>query len=464
MSEKISTPRRVLFALGSLGFQLGDRLVVAVLIYFYLPPDDSGLPQLVPAAWFGAAMLVGRVVDTLADPVVGHASDRSHSRLGRRRAFLAWGLVPMVAFPLLAFFPPGEAGSALNSAWLTAMLVGYFIFFTIYVAPYLALVPEIAWTQDERVAMMTLLAVVGIPAAAFGFSWSAGIDVGHDLGLDREQSIRAIALVASAAALVLCIAPVLAVDESRFGKPMRSELPFLRALAETLRNRPFAIYLGAQLLFIFGVNLLAPILPYIAEVVLGRSPGFALQLGLTSMASTLVAYPVMMRVVRAVGPKRAMVGSVAVFALALLPLGLLRPAVPGGPGDARNLAVIFVALAVVGPPVAAFYMVPGVIIAQLIDADARRTGTYRSAMFFGVQGLVTKWMYGVSALALSYLFARFGKSVAEPGGVLLAGPMAGAACLVAAALYTLYPEREVLAAAALTTSPPAPPAPRDPCG
>lgn len=451
MTEQISTTRRVLFALGSLGFQLSDRLVVAVLIYFYLPPDDSGLPQLVPAAWFGWAMIVGRIVDTLADPLVGHASDGSRSRLGRRRAFLVWGLVPMVAFPLLAFYPPGAPGSVLNGAWLVAMLVGYFIFFTVYVAPYLALLPEIAWSQEDRVRLMTLLAVLGIPAGIFGFAWSAGIDVGRGLGLDRTQSIRAIAVLASAAGFALGCLPIAAVDERRFGRALHSDLPFRKALTETLRNRPFAIYLVAQLFFIFGVNLLAPILPYLAEVVLGRSPGFALQLGVTFMGATLLAYPFMMRLVARVGPKRSMVACVAVFGMALIPLGSLHPDVPGGPHDASNLTLVFASMVVIGVSVTAFYLVPNVIIAQLVDADAVRTGSYRSAMFFGVQGLTTKWMYGVGAMALSYLFEHYGKSAAHPRGVLLAGPVAGVACLVAAALYTFYPEEEVIAAGQTAT-------------
>lgn len=455
MPERISLARRVAFALGSLGYQLGDRLVVAVLIYFYLPPDGSPMPELVPAHWFGAAMIVGRIFDTLADPVVGHASDRSRSALGRRRAFLVYGIVPMVVFPLLAFFPPGEPGSVTNGIWLTGMLVGYFVFFTVYVAPYLALVPEIAPSESDRVGLMTLLAVVGIPAALFQFAWASGIDVGRAAGLSDTDSVRYIALLASGLALVLCLSPVLAVDENRHGRPLRSELPFARALAETLRNRPFRIYLLAQLLFIFGITLLAPILPYIAEIVLRRSPGFALQLGAATMGATLVGYPLVMRIVRRIGPKRAMVTSVTVFALALMPLGLLRPEVPGGPRDTFNLTVVLASLALIGLPVAAFYVVPGVIIGQLIDADAARTGFYRSAMFFGVQGLATKWMYGVGAAALAALFANFGKSVDQPLGVLLAGPVAGAACLVSAVLYTLYPEREVLdAGRAVTARPP----------
>ena len=92
---------------------------------------------------YGLARLIGGVVDSLADPFVGHYSDRSESPYGRRRLFLIIGIVPMAVIPGLLFFPPGEPGSFSIFLYLTIMLSLYFIFFTIYVAPYLALIPKI---------------------------------------------------------------------------------------------------------------------------------------------------------------------------------------------------------------------------------------------------------------------------------------------------------------------------------
>jgi Na+/melibiose symporter-like transporter len=104
-------------------------------------------------------------------------------------------------------------------------------------------------------------------------------------------------------------------------------------------------------------------------------------------------------------------------------------------------------MAVCGVPVAGFMVIPHVIISQLVDRDEASTGTNRAAMFFGIQGLCTKFVYGVSGAILAFLFARYGNSAAEPLGVLLVGPVAGGLCLVSTLLYTLYPEREVLSAA-----------------
>ncbi len=51
-------------------------------------------------------------------------------------------------------------------------------------------------------------------------------------------------------------------------------------MTQTLRDRPFCIYILAQCFFVFGVNVIQPVMPYLATVVLGRSEGFAAWFGL----------------------------------------------------------------------------------------------------------------------------------------------------------------------------------------
>ena len=118
------------------------------------------------------------MADSLADPIVGHLSDRSTLRLGRRRVFLIVGIVPMVFCPALLFFPPGEPGSFDIFIFLTIVLAVYYVFFTVYVAPWFALIPEIARTESDRVGFSRLRDKVGGPNyMAYGIMWLAGLVV-----------------------------------------------------------------------------------------------------------------------------------------------------------------------------------------------------------------------------------------------------------------------------------------------
>lgn len=452
MRESMSTARRVLYALGATGFQITDRIVVAVSLYFYLPPGGRGLQPLISTevyafglTSYGIAMLWGRLFDMWADPIVGYASDRSRSGLGRRRAFLIYGIVPMVALPVLLFWPPGAPGSALNAYWLGVILAGYFVFFTVYVAPYLALIPEIAWDERERVRLAAIMAAVSFPVlTVFGAAWGVGIDWGRAVGLDTTDSVRWIVVVASIVAFFLCLAPIVAVDERRFGRNVPSTLPLIESMRLTLRNRAFVHYLVAQLPFILGVNMIGPALVYYATVVFGRSEGFAVYLGVALVVPTIAGFAIVNLLTRRLGAKYTMVLCVGIFAATLGSLWWLVPDVPGGPHDTGNLTLMFVTLAINGLPLAGFLVLPPVLIGQLTDWDEAHTGAHRAAIYFGMQGFITKLPYGISAAILAYLFQSYGASPEQPLGVLLVGPIAGAFCLVSMLLFLLYPEQAVL--------------------
>jgi GPH family glycoside/pentoside/hexuronide:cation symporter len=430
----MSSARRVAYSFGMAGFQIPDRIVVAIALYYYLPPPGRGLtPQVSQEIFlgvltvFGLAMLVGRVFDAVADPLVGYASDRSRSRLGRRRSFLVYGIVPMLVLPALLFWPPGAPGSTLNGISLAIVLAAYFIAFTVYVAPYLALIPELATDARARTRLSTLLglvsfSVVGLYAAA----WPYGIELGRQLGASSENAVRGVVVLSLGAAFVFCLLPIFAVDERRFTQTVSSELSFKQAMLCTVSNRPFLIYLAGVLLLIFAATLMAPAAVYYATVVLGRSEGFAGALSLALFSTTLIGFVIVLRASDRIGARRGMILCNLIFVVSLASLGFLRPDVPG---------------------VAGFLVLPYVLISQVIDYDTAKTGSNRSAMYFGTQGFLTKWMYGLGGAVIAFLFARFGNSPEQPLGVLLMGPLAGVACLLSALIFTVYPERQVLAVA-----------------
>jgi len=452
MSQTMSLGRKLAYCLGGPGQQITEMIVVSIGIYFYLPPESSGLePQLSEEIFlgflttYGLARLIGGLFDSLADPFVGHWSDRSRSRLGRRRVFLVWGILPMVAAPALLFYPPGPAASGANFAWLSVVLVVYYVFYTVYVGPYLALVPEIAPSEGERLQLSRLAAIVGGPAIAFyGPAWLAGVAWARDAGASPVEAVRWVVLASCAFCLILCAIPIAAVDESRFGRTVPSTLPMRDALFTTLRNRAFLIYLIAQIAMILGVTMMQPALPYIAHVVLGRDEGFAAILGLAMLPGAVVSFALVNRLAARFGSKQTLVGSVVLLGATFVLLGLVRPDVPGGPNDSFNLSLVTSAISLAGLGLAGVLVVPVVILGQLIDRDALATGANRSAMYFGVQGLLTKWVYAASGAVLSFLFAAYGRSAEEPLGVVLVGPVSGALCLLSALLYALYPERAVL--------------------
>jgi len=140
-----------MYPVAYLGISVLMQSLVSWYSYFYAPPGDNPyhLSPLTPIALVGIAMIIGRVVDAVSDPLVAYWSDNSRSQFGRRKPFLIFGAAPLVLSYVLLWFPPKNFESQINFIYLTAMLSFYFIFFTIYVAPYLALLPEISKEPDE---------------------------------------------------------------------------------------------------------------------------------------------------------------------------------------------------------------------------------------------------------------------------------------------------------------------------
>jgi glycoside/pentoside/hexuronide:cation symporter, GPH family len=427
------------FTAGVAGFNLAEQIVVVLVLYFYLPPDGRGLDAQLPTAalWgpltaFGAAMLLGRAVDSLADPLIGQLSDRSRSQRGRRRAFLIGAIAPLVALPALAFFPPGAAGSGANAWFLALVLAGFFAAFAAYVVPLLALLPELAREPADRARLSTWAGAaslgvgLGFPSAAF--ACAAWLE--QRAGWAAPDALRGVALASAALAAALCALPIGGLREARAG-----DTPSSLRLGAALRDGPFLIYVGGQLFLVLAVGLVAPLLPYLAVSVLRRSEAFVAVLSLPLALGTLVGFAALARIAPLWGPRRSLLVSALVAAPCLALWTRL---------DAEDLGLALGSLALLGASISGFAVLPYLIIGQVIDADAVHTGSSRAAFYFGIQGFALKWVRGLGGALLAWLFASWGNSPEQPGGIR-AAELLGAACLLAAAaLFAAYPERRVL--------------------
>src|SRR5262245_66085187 len=89
-------PRSLLLLYGAPSFAGAAMLVP---IYIHLPKFYSDVIG-VPLGYLAIAIAAARALDALSDPVVGWLSDRTRSRWGRRRPFIALGS----PFCALAFY------------------------------------------------------------------------------------------------------------------------------------------------------------------------------------------------------------------------------------------------------------------------------------------------------------------------------------------------------------------------
>ncbi|MGL5904178.1 MAG: MFS transporter, partial [Cetobacterium sp.] len=76
-------------------YAIVDQIFAQWILYFYLPPENSGLKPFLTPVLISLALAISRLVDMISDPVVGYLSDKFNSRWGRRIPFIAAGAIPL---------------------------------------------------------------------------------------------------------------------------------------------------------------------------------------------------------------------------------------------------------------------------------------------------------------------------------------------------------------------------------
>lgn len=416
------------YGAGYIGIALVTQTMLLWLAYFYAPPPESGLPALLPVTWVGWATLIGRVVDAIADPLVGAWSDATRTRLGRRRPFLLLGALPLALTFAALWWAPAPLSDAGRFAYLAVMVSAFLFFFTVYTAPYLALLPELSTTLRGRVRLATWQAVAQIVGLAIAM-------IGSGLLIERV-GFTAMGLILGAVALATYLVTALTVkEEVREHAPTP---PLFASMALTVRNRPFLYYVGSHVLFWFGFNAVVTAAPYLVTVRMGGTEADTSMALAATFAVGLASFPLVGRLSTGRGLKFAMLASMGALAAALFLWGLVGvwPAVDP---FWQGMAVFLLA----GLGIGGLFALPNALVAEIVDYDEHLTGMRREAMFFGVQGLLVKMAMGLSTFAATQLLAWGGFSVERSAGVQWLGPLAGIFVVLGMLVFASYPEQLV---------------------
>jgi GPH family glycoside/pentoside/hexuronide:cation symporter len=439
---------QVLYASGSFAFTLLERLIILYAVFYYLPPKELGLPNLVPERTYfgfvtvtGTALLLGRVFDALADPVIASLSDNSRSRIGRRKLFLLLSALPFALFTFLVFTPPQPGQEALvNGAWLAALMCLFYIAFTAYVNPFLALMSELGHTNSLRINLSTFMAFFGLMGMVLiTVIFPQVVALFKAGGMETRLAYRLAIGGFSLLALLILYLATFSFDERKHCLPASlSGAGPLESLAKTFAVRPFRIFLAGEMFLQFAMNIVTLGLMYYAVVIFRREESFMTVLAGIVIGVALLSFPFVNGMAKRIGKKKMIMSGVLILGIATAVIFPLSFNMEG--------AAFYIALAMIGLcglPLAILTILINPSIADMARAEAIRSGESREAMFFGARAVPLKATIALTGVTFSYLLSAFGKDVAEPLGVQLSILAVSVASFIGFFAFSRYPEKEV---------------------
>jgi GPH family glycoside/pentoside/hexuronide:cation symporter len=361
-----------------------------VQVYFLNYATDVLL--LAPAA-VGGLFALGRLWDAVTDPAVGFLSDRTNTRLGRRRPWMMAGLPLLMCFFAMLWMPPESLQGGLLLGWVGVALFGFYTAYTIYSIPHASLGAELSKDHHDRTRIFAVRHVsltVGI-IGAFG-----ALQFVQNAEAPREAARTVVFLFVPVSALLLSIPPLTARERVEYrgrggGNP-------LRAARDVYQNPHARLLLTVLFVEALGGATIGVLAPFLAKYVLEAPEAVAL-LPAFFVAASVGSVPMWVRLSRRFGKHRvwrlAMVGDGLAFGATMIV----------GPGDVALTAFL---LLIAGIFAGAGGAVSQSVLADIMDFDEYETGERKEGAYSAAAGFCFKAAAGCTVAMTGFAISAAG--------------------------------------------------------
>jgi GPH family glycoside/pentoside/hexuronide:cation symporter len=422
--EDARLPARVLAAYALPAF---PAATLGLPLLIYLPTFYAGATGLGLAA-IGGVLLVARLWDVGVDPAIGWLSDRTRTRWGRRRPWMAAALPVVLVASYMLFDPPSDAGAAYLLVWTMLAYLGW----SMLQIPHQAWGAELSRDYGERnriAAWRESLTVAGVavaaalPAIAAALGWTADGAPPEAAALQILFWTNLIVLPLSGVLLLRGVPEPVPVPPAP-GFDLSAGWALLRA------NAPFRILVVGYLLNGVANALPATLFLLFAGDVLGAR-GIEGALLLVYFVAGIASVPLWLRAAKLWGKHRTWCTAMLANCAAFAPVPFL------GAGDVPSFLIVCLAT---GLCFGADLALPSSMQADVVDVDTAAGGGQRTGLYFAVWAVAGKFALALApAIAFPLLdMAGYVRGAESTDGHLALG-----------ALYAWVPVAFKLAAVAL---------------
>ena len=336
------------------------------------------------AFWLGVIMIFPRLWDAVSDPVMGHLSDNTRTRWGRRRPYIfVGGLLVAISFAGMWWVPDG-IGEWGQLAFILGGLLIFFTACTLFEIPHGALGMEMSKDPHERTRLLSSKSFFG-NLFAMGTPWLlffAGLEIVRGTGGTLVDGMRYVSLFIAVIMLPLIVWWFFGTREPGYASTQNQErTQFWANMQVAIRNKTFLCLVLIIFTLAMGFNFVGLFNYYISIYYLYGGDQYAAGalLGINGMVwavtGLLAVFPLNWISPR-IGKRQTLM-----LAISLMCIAQLSKIVCYNP---ENPYLVIIPTVLLSMGMLMFFTLGASMVGDICDEDELNTGTRSEGSYYSV--------------------------------------------------------------------------------
>lgn len=400
--------QKIAFGVG----MLANQMFPAVLgIFMVVLVQDLGFP-----GWmWGLIFFLPRIFDAITDPIMGYISDNTKSRWGRRRHYVFMGAILMGISFVIMWQLYREDGITYNFYFFMFWSFVFYLGLTLFSVPYVAMGYEMSNDFHERTNIMAIAQWIGQWAWVIApWFWVIMYDKGWFESAD--VATRSLAVWVGIACSIFAMVPAIFITSKSSLNENYAPLTF-RSIGSSLRDiflgfkeafasEPFRKLCIATFFIFNAFNTIASFSFFIIVYHLFNGDAGAASVwptlfgSLGALSTTFLVIPVVARMSKRLGKKRAFILSQSISVFGYLLFWFLF--VPGKP------YMFIFALPLFSFGIGSLFTIMMSMTADVIDLDELTSGKRREGIFGAIYWWMVKVGFAIAGLLSGLLMTLVG--------------------------------------------------------
>lgn len=395
-THKVPFGQKVAFGVGMLANQM---FPAALGIFMVVLVQDLGFP-----GWmWGVIYFFPRIFDAFTDPIMGFISDNTKSRWGRRRQYVFLGAIIMGVSFIVMWQLFRENGIDYNFTYIMVWSFLFYLGLTIFSIPYVAMGYEMSNDFHERTNIMAIAQWLGQWAWVIA-PWFWVIMYDEGMFESADVATRTLAIWVGVVFMIFAMVPAFFIKGKSTLNEDYSPLNFknigeslkkiLYGFVEAFKIKPFRKLCIATFLVYNAFNTIAAFSFFIIVYHLFNGDAGAAGLWPTlfgclgALGTTFMVIPIVTRMSKVMGKKKAFIYSQAISIVGYIMLWFLF--IPGKP------YMFIFALPFFSFGIGSLFVLMMSMTADVIDLDELNTGKRREGTFGAIYWWMVKFGFAIA--------------------------------------------------------------------